>query len=158
MKKVLPIGNDQFRDVRERGAYYVDKTLMIRDFIDYGNIAALITRPRRFGKSLNMTMLRDFFDITQNSLELFNGLAIMNTEYRTEMNTRPVIYLSFKDCSGKHRISCGPVSILCWRRNTKDTTGYSAAVLMKMASMNGSFTDPWTGSIMKRHLLQSCLP
>lgn len=60
MKKVLPIGNDQFRDVRERGAYYVDKTLMIRDFIDYGNIAALITRPRRFGKSLNMTMLRDF--------------------------------------------------------------------------------------------------
>lgn len=101
MKKVLPIGNDQFRDVRERGAYYVDKTLMIRDFIDYGNIAALITRPRRFGKSLNMTMLRDFFDITQNSLELFNGLAIMNTEYRTEMNTRPVIYLSFKDCSGK---------------------------------------------------------
>lgn len=101
VKKILPIGNDQFRDVRERGAYYVDKTLMIRDFIEYGNIVALITRPRRFGKTINVTMLRDFFDITQDSREIFDGLAIMNTEYGELINSRPVICLTFKDCSGR---------------------------------------------------------
>lgn len=101
MKRILPIGNDQFRDVRERGAYYVDKTLMIRDFIEYGNLVALITRPRRFGKTINVTMLRDFFDITQDSRDIFRGLAIMDTEYGALINSRPVICLTFKDCSGR---------------------------------------------------------
>lgn len=101
MKRILPIGNDQFRDVRERGAYYVDKTLMIRDFIEYGNLVALITRPRRFGKTINVTMLRDFFDITQDSRDIFQGLAIMDTEYGALINSRPVICLTFKDCSGR---------------------------------------------------------
>ena len=56
----LPIGIDSFRKIREEGKYYVDKTLMIRDFIIFGDEVALITRPRRFGKTLNMTMLRKF--------------------------------------------------------------------------------------------------
>lgn len=101
MRKMLPIGNDQFDEVCSEGAYYVDKSLMIRDFLEYREKAALITRPRRFGKTLNMTMLREFFDITKDSRKLFEGLKIMDTEYAGQMNTRPVIYFSFKDCSGE---------------------------------------------------------
>ena len=96
----LPIGIDDFRELRMRNKYYIDKTLMIRDFIQYDNKVALITRPRRFGKTLNMTMLREFFDITKESIAIFEGLAIMETEYAAQINTKPVIYLTFKNCSG----------------------------------------------------------
>ena len=100
-KKVLPIGEDDFRIIRKSGDYYVDKTLMIKDFISYKNRVSLITRPRRFGKTLNMTMLRDFFDVEQKSHEIFRDLAIMDTEYAKMINTIPVIHLSFKGCSGE---------------------------------------------------------
>ena len=79
-KKNLPIGNDDFRKLRENGSYYVDKSLMIKDFIEMKDEVALIARPRRFGKTLNMTMLREFFDIETDSRDIFEGLAIMNTE------------------------------------------------------------------------------
>ena len=102
-KKLLPIGEDDFRILRtsKKESYYVDKTLMIKDFLDYGNKVTLITRPRRFGKTLNMTMIRDFFDITQESRKIFEGLAIMETEYAAEINTVPVVSLSLKGCTGK---------------------------------------------------------
>ena len=96
----LPIGIDDFEKLRQGGYYYVDKTLMIKDFLEMKDEVALIARPRRFGKTLNMTMLRDFFDITKNSLDLFQGLAIMETEYGKQINSRPVIYFTFKDCKG----------------------------------------------------------
>ena len=98
--KPLPIGIDDFEKVRRGGYYYVDKTLMIRDFLEMRDEVALIARPRRFGKTLNMTMIRDFFDITKDSLDLFQGLAIMDTEYGKQINSRPVIYFTFKDCKG----------------------------------------------------------
>lgn len=101
MQKTLPIGNDQFRIVREKDYYYIDKTLLIKEFLELRDTASLITRPRRFGKTLNMTMLREFFDITRDSREIFKGLAIMDTKYASLINTKPVIYFSFKDCSGK---------------------------------------------------------
>ena len=100
MAQPLAIGIDDFREIREQGYYYVDKTLMIKDFLMYKNKVALITRPRRFGKTLNMTMIRDFFDITQDSLSIFSGLAIMDTEYADRINSTPVISISFKGCSG----------------------------------------------------------
>ena len=98
MKRPLPIGTDDFERVRKNGYYYVDKTMMIKDFIEMQDEVALIARPRRFGKTLNMTMLRNFFDITKDSRKLFEGLAIMDTEYAERINTSPVIYLTFKDC------------------------------------------------------------
>ena len=61
--KPLPIGIDDFEKVRRGGYYYVDKTLMIRDFLEMRDEVALIARPRRFGKTLNMTMLGDLFYI-----------------------------------------------------------------------------------------------
>ena len=97
-KKVLPIGNDDFAELRSNNCYYVDKSLMIRDFIEMEDKVALIARPRRFGKTLNMSMMRACFDITMDSAALFEGLAIMRTEYASRMNSCPVIYLTFKDC------------------------------------------------------------
>lgn len=100
LKINLPIGNDDFRKLRENGFYYVDKTLMIKDFIEMQDEVALVARPRRFGKTLNMTMLREFFDISVDSRDIFKDLAIMDTEYAGQINSRPVIYLTFKDCKG----------------------------------------------------------
>lgn len=98
--RTLPIGTDDFRKLRENNAYYADKTLMIKDFIEMQDEVALVARPRRFGKTLNMTMLREFFDITRDSRGIFEGLAIMDTEYADQINSRPVIYFTFKDCKG----------------------------------------------------------
>ncbi len=92
MKRKLPIGNDNFAEIRELGQYFVDKSLFIRDFLKWEDKVALITRPRRFGKSLNMTMLREFLDITKDSRVLFDGLKIMDTEYADQINSRPVVY------------------------------------------------------------------
>lgn len=100
VKRILPIGNDDFRKLRENGSYYVDKTLMIKDFINMKDEVALIARPRRFGKTLNMTMLKEFFDIETDSRDIFDGLAIMDTEYADQINSRPVIYFTFKNSKG----------------------------------------------------------
>lgn len=101
MKKALPIGISDFAKIRDKGYYYVDKTLMIADLLRYSAEVTLITRPRRFGKTLNMTMLREFFDITRDSKALFADLAISQTTYSQEMNQWPVIFLSFKDCKNE---------------------------------------------------------
>jgi len=93
-------GIDNFRELIEEGYYYVDKTLMIRDFLRYRDKVSLITRPRRFGKTLNMTMMQEFFDINKKSEDIFSDLAIMETEHAKQMNSRPVVFMSFKVCSG----------------------------------------------------------
>ena len=108
MVKALPIGVSDFAKVREQDSYYVDKTMLIAEWLKAQTEVTLITRPRRFGKTLNMTMLREFFDITKDSEALFAGLAVQSTAYRQEMNQWPVIYLSFKDCKS-HKQS----SLLC---------------------------------------------
>ena len=100
VKRILPIGNYDFRKLRENGSYYVDKTLMIKDFIEMQDEVTLIARPRRFGKTLNVTMLKEFFDIEKDSRDIFNGLAIMDTEYADQINSRPVIYFTFKNSKG----------------------------------------------------------
>ncbi|MCD7807225.1 MAG: AAA family ATPase [Lachnospiraceae bacterium] len=100
-KKNLPLGVDDFREIRKADRYFVDKSMMVEEFLSGGDKVALITRPRRFGKTLNMTMLRDFFDITQDSRELFEGLMIMDTEYAGQINSRPVIYFTLKDCNAQ---------------------------------------------------------
>ncbi|MCD8068179.1 MAG: ATP-binding protein [Lachnospiraceae bacterium] len=100
-KKNLPLGFDDFGKVREEERYFVDKSMMIGEFLECADEVALITRPRRFGKTLNMTMLRDFFDITEDSRDIFEGLAIMDTEYAEQINSRPVIYFTLKDCNAQ---------------------------------------------------------
>ena len=100
-RKHLPIGNDDFAEIRENDSYYVDKSLLIKEFLDMNDKVALIARPRRFGKTSNMTMIREFFDITKDSRGIFEGLAIMDTGYADQINSRPVIYLTFKNCKAR---------------------------------------------------------
>lgn len=75
----------------------VDKTLMIKEFLDRGSDVTLITRPRRFGKTINMSMMVEFFDITKDSEEIFKDTKIMKTPYVKEINQYPTIFLSFAD-------------------------------------------------------------
>ena len=95
MLKKTPTGLMDFKEIREENYYIVDKTLLIKDFLDYGKKVTLITRPRRFGKTLNMSMMSEFFDITKDSKKLFEGTKIMDTSYANEMNQWPVIFISF---------------------------------------------------------------
>ena len=94
-KKRLAIGVQDFRFLRERNAYYVDKTQFIEEFLDSWYQVTLVTRPRRFGKTLNMTMLREFLDCTRNSARLFAETKIEKSVYADWINQYPVIFLSF---------------------------------------------------------------
>ena len=78
-KKKLPVGIESFEKIRTQDFYYVDKTVMIRDLIQRWGEVNLFTRPRRFGKSLNMSMLKSFFEIGTDPL-LFDGLKIYQSE------------------------------------------------------------------------------
>ncbi|MBR1866799.1 MAG: AAA family ATPase [Lachnospiraceae bacterium] len=103
--KALPVGYDDFSEVIEKNLYYVDKTFMIRDLIKQGAKVNLFTRPRRFGKTLNMSMLQYFFedgwDIAGKKMEyrhLFDGLEIASCgeEYMKHQGQYPVIFLTLK--------------------------------------------------------------
>ena len=98
-KRPLPIGVSNFRLICEQ-YYYVDKTLLIKDFLDERPIVSLYTRPRRFGKTLNMDMLRTFFEkTTENTAKYFQDKKIWacGEYYRGFQGKYPVIFLTFKD-------------------------------------------------------------
>ena len=96
MKKI-PTGIKSFSKLKEENYYFVDKTLMIKDFLERGSEVTLVTRPRRFGKTINMSMMSEFFDITKDSKEIFKGTKIMDTPYASELNQYPTIFISFAD-------------------------------------------------------------
>lgn len=96
MKKI-PIGTKSFSRLVEGNYYFVDKTLMIKEFLGRVTDVTLITRPRRFGKTINMSMMAEFFDITKDSKEIFKGTKIMETPYAAEINQYPTIFISFAD-------------------------------------------------------------
>ena len=104
-QKKIPIGYEDFKTFKEENLYLVDKTLMIQELLDAGAQTSLITRPRRFGKTLNLSMLRRFFEDERTSdgrkidnRYLFDGLAIMETgeRYLSHMGQYPVVSLSLK--------------------------------------------------------------
>ena len=78
MRLTIDESCDSFRELRESGAYYADKTSMIKRYLaDNFKSVVLFARPRRFGKTLTMTMFRDFLDVRQSSRDIFAGLEIM---------------------------------------------------------------------------------
>ena len=97
--KRLPIGISDFKYLIEEDYYYFDKTNFIDEIIKDGSQVKLFTRPRRFGKTLNMSMLKYFFDIKEakENKKLFNGLYIEKTESFKRQGQHPVIFLSLKD-------------------------------------------------------------
>ncbi len=99
----MPIGRSGFADIRENRYYYVDKSGLIRELLRMdGRQVTLITRPRRFGKTLGMSMLSEFFDIRKESSSLFAGLSIEREESLCGcwMNQYPTLFLSFKSLDG----------------------------------------------------------
>ena len=99
MSKVISIGNQSYESIRTEDRFYIDKTSFIKEWWDMADVVTLITRPRRFGKTLNMDMLRCFFSNKyQDRGDLFEGLDIWKEEkYREIQGTYPVIFLSFAD-------------------------------------------------------------
>ena len=97
MARTIGIGNQDFETIRKEGYFYVDKTHFIREWWESGDNVTLITRPRRFGKTLNMSMLEQFFSVDYAGRgDLFEGLSIWQEEkYRKLQGTYPVIALSF---------------------------------------------------------------
>lgn len=100
VKLKIPTGIMNYRELRTNNYYTVDKTLMIQDFLERGSKVTLLTRPRRFGKTLNLSMLAEFFDITKESFEIFKNTKIMQTKYAAEMNQYPTIFISFLNAKG----------------------------------------------------------
>ena len=100
-KKKLPVGIDDFGKLRREDFYYIDKTGLIRDLLNNWGEVNLFTRPRRFGKTLNMSMLKCFFEIGTDKT-LFDGLAISQETALCEeyMGKYPVIFISLKDVDG----------------------------------------------------------
>ena len=99
MGKIISIGNQGFEDIRVNDNFYVDKTAFIKEWWESRDIVTLITRPRRFGKTLNMDMLKCFFSNKYaGRTDLFEGLSIWKEkEYRELQGKYPVIFLSFAD-------------------------------------------------------------
>ena len=102
LKRKLPTGIDDFEKLRKNDFYYIDKTGLIKDLLDNWGEVNLFTRPRRFGKSLNMSMLQSFFSIDSDP-SVFKGLKIMNEEALCEkyMGQYPVISISLKGINGQ---------------------------------------------------------
>ena len=97
-KTKLPIGVSNFKDIIEKNYYYFDKTKFIENILEDGSQVKLFTRPRRFGKTLNMSMLKYFFDVKNKdeNRKLFEGLNISKSEYFDMQGNFPVISVSFK--------------------------------------------------------------
>ena len=112
VRKKLPVGIESFEEIVTEGFYYVDKTEMIKDLVYKWGKVNLFTRPRRFGKSLNMSMLKTFFEIGCNE-SLFEGMNILKEPSicKEYMGRFPVIFISLKDVDGADFSSAR--SILC---------------------------------------------
>ena len=95
MRKAIPVGVVDYETLKNQNYFFIDKSMMIYDFLMRKSTVTLITRPRRFGKTINMSMMSSFFDITKDSKEIFKDTKIVETEYISEMNQYPTIFISF---------------------------------------------------------------
>ena len=98
-KNAVPVGVENFERIIKDGYYYVDKSLLIEKILENRTPVTLFTRPRRFGKTLNMSMLKYFFDIEnkEENRKLFENLKISDSKYMSEQGKYPVIFISLKD-------------------------------------------------------------
>ena len=101
-KKAVPVGIEDFERIIREDYYYVDKTMLIEELLINRAPVTLFTRPRRFGKTLNMSMIKYFFDVKnkEENKKLFENLKIYNSEYMSEQGKYPVIFISLKDLKG----------------------------------------------------------
>jgi len=108
-RKELNLGYSDFKNIIENDNYFVDKSLFIREVIKSEDAVLLLPRPRRFGKTLNLSMLQYYFDITQpENRSLFEHLKIWQSEdsVKEKQGNYPVIYISFKDAKASNWKNC----------------------------------------------------
>ncbi|MEE1495537.1 MAG: AAA family ATPase [Anaerostipes hadrus] len=149
----IPIGISDFEEIRQNGYYYIDKTGLVEEILKTpATKVTLITRPRRFGKTLGMSMLANFFDIEKDSRSLFQGLEISKNKVLCEqwMNQYPTLFLSLKDISGNdfedayERLCfaiaefCIEHSYLCESKKIEETY---KEIFQKLKKSQGSKTD-----------------
>ena len=99
----IPVGVSDFTEIRKNGYYYIDKSGLIKDILKTASTkVTLITRPRRFGKTLAMSMLDAYFDIRKDSKQLFDGLEISQNQVLCSewMNKYPTIFVLFRQVEG----------------------------------------------------------
>lgn len=108
VKKKLPVGIDDFKEIIENDYYFVDKSMLIDELLNKKSKVTLLPRPRRFGKTLNMSMLNYFFNIENKKVnsKLFDGLDIFNTDKMIYQGEYPVIYISLKDIKVSSWMEC----------------------------------------------------
>ena len=101
-KKAVPVGIEDFKELIQDEYYYADKTLLIDEMLMNKSKVTLFTRPRRFGKTLNISMLKYFFDVKdkEENKKLFENLKVFDSEYMVEQGKYPVIFISLKDLKG----------------------------------------------------------
>ena len=123
----LPIGNEDFKDIRNSDCYYVDKTAMIGEILDNAKTRVfLLTRPRRFGKTLNLSMIDAFFNLQYQNNTWFKGLKIEeDSRFESERNRYPVVRISLKDLN-TNNIQEFTRDIRNMLRHTYDDYGYLA--------------------------------
>lgn len=95
MRKAIPLGVVDYETLKNQNYFFIDKSMMIYEFLMRKSTVTFITRPRRFGKTINISMMSSFFDITKDSKEIFKDTKIVETEYISEMNQYPTIFISF---------------------------------------------------------------
>lgn len=149
----IPVGISDFEEIRQNGYYYIDKTGLVEEILKTpATKVTLITRPRRFGKTLGMSMLANFFDIEKDSRFLFQGLEISKNKVLCEqwMNQYPTLFLSLKDISGNdfedayERLCfaiaefCIEHSYLCESKKIEETY---KEIFQKLKKSQGSKTD-----------------
>ncbi|MBR4695974.1 MAG: AAA family ATPase, partial [Selenomonadaceae bacterium] len=105
-KRPMPVGIEDFKKLVQGDYYFVDKTRFIRDLLDIRTAVTLITRPRRFGKTLALSMLQYFFTMenAEENRTLFEGLDIerAGTQYMREQGSRPVVFLTIKEAQARN--------------------------------------------------------
>ncbi len=149
----IPVGISDFAEIRKNGYYYVDKSGLIEELLrTTATKVTLITRPRRFGKTLGMNMLAEFFDIRKDSRALFEGLEIdENTELCNRwMNQWPTIFFSLRrvdglDFSGAYDMLCSVITELCdshrYLLDSEKISPYDRSVIKNILNFDASESD-----------------
>ena len=149
----IPVGISDFAEIRKNGYYYVDKSGLIEELLrTTATKVTLITRPRRFGKTLGMNMLAEFFDIRKDSRALFEGLEIdENTELCNRwMNQWPTIFFSLRrvdglDFSGAYYMLCSVITELCdshrYLLDSEKISPYDRSVIKNILNFDASESD-----------------
>ena len=103
-KKAVPVGIEDFKELIQEGYYYIDKTLLIDKMLMNKSKVTLFTRPRRFGKTLNMSMLKYFFDVKdkEENKKLFENLKVFDSEYMSEQGKIPCNFYFTEGFKGRY--------------------------------------------------------